>query len=261
MRWRSGLAVLFFLIVGLPSTALAGQAAAPAPPPPPPPRLEGNIDFSYVGITGNTDTKTLAFGGALITRRQQWTTDQKGSLIRSLEDGELDAASSYYRFRAERSLKPRLSVFGEYVYFRDEFVGLAHRHAPNGGLMYKAVDKAAYTMTTDGSLGYLKEFRLGEDNVSSAAYSFRVAQKWTISPTADLKDELRFIGRFDVGDDWHINHNIELSAKMTNLFSLKFAQTISFANRPIIGLDGIPRKGTDTTTSIALVMKFSQPAR
>jgi len=211
---------------------------------------------SYIATTGNSSTKTTAFGAGLITRRQKWTTDQKAAFIRNEADDIVSAESILYRFRAERSLTTRLSAFGEYGYFRDTFAGLAHRHSPNGGLLYKVIDVPAYTMTVDGSLGYLKEFRIGEPNVSSAAYSSRLVQKWKISPTADLKDEVRIFGRFDVGEDWHFGHLIELSAKLTNLFSLKVAQAIVYAHRPIGSA-----KSTDTTTSVALVMKFSQPAR
>ena len=260
----SRLAILSGLLFVLKSsTVFAGQAAAqqPAQPPPPPPRLEGNVDVSYVATTGNTSTTAVSIGSGLITRRQKWTTEQKFAFIRTETDNVVDAENVLYRFRAERSLTARLSVFGEYVYFRDQFAGLAHRHAPNGGLVYKVIDKPTYTMKADGSIGYLKEFRLGEPNVSSMAYSSRLAQTWKISPTADLKDELRVLGRFDEGEDWHIGHIIELSAKLTNLFSLKVAHTIQHANRPIIDLSGVPRKATDTTTSVALVMKFSQPAR
>jgi len=258
-----------FAVLGLlfnlshPSTALARQAGAqqPAAPTPPPPRLEGNVDVSYVGTNGNTDTTAASIGSGLITRRQKWTTDQKFAFIRTETDNVVDAETVLYRFRAERDLNPRVGVFGEYVYFRDEFSGLAHRHAPNAGLVFKVIDKPTYTMKADGSVGYLKEFRLGEANVSSMAYSTRLAQTWKISATADLKDELRLLGRFDEGDDWHIGHLIELSAKLTNLFSLKVASTIQHANRPIRDASGVPRKATDTTTSVALVMKFSQPAR
>jgi putative salt-induced outer membrane protein len=260
MTGRSAIArltILLSLLFSLhSSTALAKQAAAPPAPPPPPPRLEGNVDLSYITTTGNSSTTATAFGAGLITRHQKWTTDQKGAFLRTEDDGVVSAESVLYRFRAERSLTTRLSAFGEYGYFRDTFSGLAHRHSPNGGLIYKAIDLPQYTMTVDGSLGYLKEFRIGEPNVSSMAYGARVIQKWKISPTADLKDELRLFGRFDEGADWHFGNVVELSAKLTNLFSLKVTQTITYANQPIG-----TAKSTDTATSIALVMKFSQPAR
>ena len=243
------------LLVSLPLPAV-GAAQVPAPaqpaaPPPPPPKLEGTAELAFVGTTGNASTNTLSVGGELISRPDRWVLTTRANAVRNKSEGELTAESLLLGFRGERALTSRLSAFGEYAYFRDEFAGVDHRNAVTGGLAVKLLETAVQTLAVDAGLGYLNEQRLAGDDVSSATYGGGGRYQWKISPTATLDEEVRLTGTFALAEDWRLAQRISLTARVTELLSLKVSNTIRYLHFPPPGF-----KTTDTTTSIALVAKF-----
>jgi len=175
------------------------------------------------------------------------------AFIRNKAEDVKTAESLLYGLRTERTINPRLAAFGEYVYFHDAFAGVDHRNGVTGGLMFKLVDTAVHHLSVDAGLGYLNEQRLAGDDVSSATYGFGSNYKWTISPTATLEDDSRLIGTFANADDWRFVNLLSLTARLTQLLSLKVSNAIRYAHFPPPGF-----KTTDTTTSIALVAKFAR---
>ena len=233
---------------------LAGAHSAlaqPDAPPPPPPRHEGSVEFAFVGTTGNTATQTIGLGGESIFRPNPWLFKHKAAFVRSKSESELKAQALRFLSRAERAIRPRLAGFGEYAYFRDEFAGISHRNSVAGGLTYKLIESAAHLLSIDGALGYLNEQRLEAETVSSPTYGTGAAYQWKLSDTATVTDDLRFTGTFEEGDDWRVLQIASVTARLTQLLSLKLSNTVSFVNLPVPGF-----KSTDTNTSIALVAKF-----
>ena len=242
--------VLLCALICLPLPALAQAPAAPAAPPPPP-RQEGAAEFAFVGTTGNASTQTVGLNGELILRPEKWVITNKANFIRNESESELTAQSFGYLFRAARAFSPRLSAFGEYAYFRDEFAGIAHRNALVGGLSFKLVDLPKHVFFTDAGLGYMHETRLAADDVSSATWSLGAGYKWKISETAEFTEDFRVTGLFADASDWRILQAAAVSARLTKLFSLKVSNTIRYLHAPVPGFED-----TDTTTSVALVAKF-----
>lgn len=231
---------------------LAPQFAAAQPaPPPPPPRHEGSVEFAFVGTTGNASTQTIGLGGESIYRPAKWVLKNKAAYVRSKAESELKAQTLLFLSRAERDIRPRLAGFGEYGFFRDRFAGISHRNSVAGGLTYKLINTAAHLLSIDGVLGYLHEDRLVGDHVSSATYGTGASYKWKLSETATVSDEARFTGVFADPDDWRVLQVAAVTARLTQLLSLKVSNTISYVNAPVVGF-----KSTDTNTSIALVAKF-----
>lgn len=238
------------VLLCLPLPALA-QAPPAAAAPPPPPKQEGSAEFAFVGTTGNASTQTIGLNGELIVRPEQWVITNKAAFIRNESESELTAQSFGYLFRAARAFSPRLSAFGEYGYFRDEFAGIAHRNALVGGVSYKIVDLPKHLFFADGGLGYINERRLKGDDVSSATWSLGAGYKWKISETAEFTEDFRMTGLFADASDWRILQAAAVTARLTKLFSLKVSNTIRYAHAPVPGF-----KDTDTNTSVALVAKF-----
>lgn len=243
--------VVLCALVCLPLPALA-QAPAPAPAaPPPPPAREGTAEFAFVGTTGNASTQTIGLNGTLVVRPDAWVVTNKAAFIRNESESELTAQSFGYLFRAERAFSPRLSGFGEYAYFRDTFAGVAHRNSLVGGISCKLVDLPRHVFFTDAGLGYMDEQRVAGDDVSSATWSLGAGYAWKISETAEFTEDVRMTGLFADADDWRILQAAAITARLTQLFSLKVSNTIRYAHAPVPGF-----KDTDTTTSVALVAKF-----
>jgi putative salt-induced outer membrane protein YdiY len=234
----------------LPIPAFAQAPAAPAAPPPPP-RQEGTAEFAFVGTTGNASTQTIGLNGELIVRPERWVITNRANFIRNESESELTAQSFGYLFRAARTLTPRLSAFGEYAYFRDTFAGVAHRNSLVGGISYKIVDRPKHLFFTDAGVGYINEQRLTGDDVSSATWSLGAGYRWKFSETAEFSEDFRTTGVFADAADWRVLQAAAVTARLTNLFSLKVSNTIRYAHEPVPGF-----RNTDTQTSVALVAKF-----
>jgi putative salt-induced outer membrane protein len=233
------------------SFAPLAAAFAQAPPPPPPPKQEGTAELAYVGTTGNSKERTLSAGAEHIARPTNWLIKNRFQVVRGDEDGVLTTESWLYGFRSERTLNARTSAFGEYVYFRDQFAGIAPRNSLTGGLMFTAIKNDRHTLSADAGLGYLNEQRLAGDDVSSGTYSGGANYKLKFSENAELTDELRLLGAFYMADDWRVSNVVAVTAKLTTIFSLKFSSTVRHLNFPVPGFTG-----TDTTTSVAFVASF-----
>ena len=226
-------------------------AQAPAAAPPPPPKQEGTAEFAFVGTTGNASTQTIGLSGEFIARPDQWVVTNKVAFVRNEAESVLTAESFGYLFRAARTLSPRLSAFGEYAYFRDEFAGVRNRNSLVGGVSYKVVDLPAYVFFTDAGLGYMNEQRTDADTVSSATWSLGAGFRWKISPTAEFSDDVRMTGLFVDSSDWRLVQAAAVTARLTKTFSLKVSNTIRYVHQPVPGF-----KNTDTNTAVALVAKF-----
>jgi putative salt-induced outer membrane protein len=226
-------------------------AQAPAAAPPPPPKQEGTAEFAFVGTTGNASSQSIGLSGEFIARPDQWVVTNKVALVRNEAESVLTAESFGYLFRAARTLSPRLSAFGEYAYFRDEFAGVRNRNSLVGGVSYKVVDLPAYVFFTDAGLGYMNEQRTDADTVSSATWSLGAGFRWKISPTAEFSDDVRMTGLFVDSSDWRLVQAAAVTARLTKTFSLKVSNTIRYAHQPVPGF-----KNTDTNTAVALVAKF-----
>jgi putative salt-induced outer membrane protein YdiY len=242
--------LLLCALLCLPRPALAQAPAAPTAPPPPP-KQEGSAEFAFVGTTGNASTQTIGLNGEFIVRPDQWVITNKASFVRNESESELTAENFGYLFRAARAISPRLSAFGEYAYFRDQFAGVLHRNSLVGGVSYKVIDLPKHLFFTDAGLGYVNEKRAAGDDVSSATWSLGAGYKWKISPTAEFSEDIRMTGLFADANDWRLLQAAAVTAQLTKTFSLKLANTIRYAHEPVPGF-----KNTDTNTSVALVAKF-----
>ena len=58
----------------------------------------------------------------------------------------------------------------------------------------------------------------------------------------------------EAADDWRFLHVISLTSQLTQLLSLKVSNTVRYLHLPAPGF-----RGADSTTSIALVAKFTRP--
>ncbi|HOG28086.1 MAG TPA: DUF481 domain-containing protein [Vicinamibacterales bacterium] len=240
-------------VVAIALAALCVPLPASAEPadPPPPPRHEGTAELSYVGTSGNSSTQTIGLGGEFICRPDQWVITNKAAFVRNKSESELTAETYVYLFKAARTISSRLAGFGQYDYFRDEFAGMLHRHSLLGGVQYKIVELSEHLVTADGGLGYVNEQRIAGADLSLASWSAGAAYRWKISETAEFTDDVQLLGLFSERGGWRLKQSASVTARLTELLSLKVANTIRYVSQPVPGF-----KSTDTMTSIALVAKF-----
>jgi putative salt-induced outer membrane protein len=245
------------LVLVLPA-AVAAQAPAPAALPPvaaakdkPPPFREGAIDFSFIATTGNTDSQTMGLSGDIIFRPDSWEIRNRAGFVRAESDNELTAEAFFYNFRAARKLSARVSAYGQYDYLHDRFAGVEHRNVLTGGLDYLLLDAAPHRLSVFGGLGYLNEQRVAGEDLSTAVLDAGWAYRLKFSESAEFTDDFRYDQSLSDGGDWRLGHTAAVSAKLTNLFSLKVSHSVRFANQPPTGFEN-----TDTVMAVALVAKF-----
>lgn len=229
---------------------LARSASAQAPSPPPPAR-EGSADFAFVGTSGNASTRSIGLGGDLVFRPAPWEAKVKLNYVRNETDGEVKAQAFVLTGRAQRSITPRLSGFGQYGYQRDRFAGILNRHGVEGGVAYSLVKQAPHALAVDAALGYANEQRLLGDNLSTPTLGAGGLYTLKISETSDLTEDGHFLFSLSDRDDWRYSNAVALTARMTTVLSLKLSNTTRYVHMPVFGF-----KRTDSLTAIALVAKF-----
>ena len=244
------IAVAFVIVAALtvPEVVLA-QAA----PPPPPPFREGTVNVSFVQTTGNSDAQSLGLDGDLILRPDPWELRNKATFVR-VETNDLVTAQAFaYLSRASRRITTRLAGYGQYDYLRDRPGGISHRNVVTGGLTFKAIQRPPHTLDVFGGLGYANEKRVGDndDDLSTAVFDAGTTYKWKFSEVAEFSDDFRFNQSLSDGDDWRIGHLAAVTAKLTEILSLKVAYDVRYRNAPPLGFES-----TDTATAVALVAKF-----
>jgi putative salt-induced outer membrane protein YdiY len=246
MRAFGALATLS--LVGLGPTL--AHAQPPAAPPPPPPR-EITAEASFVGVTGNSSTQTLGLGGSVTLRPNGWEHTAKVAFVRAEDEGVVDAETFNALFKTAHTVTDRLSVFGEYIYFRDQFAGVDHRNLVNGGVSYLLLNEAVHKLMVTGGLGYANEQRTPPPNLSTAVLPVGAVYTAKLSDTSTFSNDFRLTLSLSEGDERWVTNIAALTAKLTTLLSLKVSNTVRWTNQPVDG-----REATDTTTSVALVATF-----
>jgi len=237
--------LVFLILSALPRLAYA-QAPAPSPP-----QREGSAEFAFVGTTGNSSTQTVGLGGEFIYRPSPWEAKLKISYVRNEAEDQLRAQAFLVALRAQRSIRPRLSGYGQYGYQRDRFAGILDRNTIEAGVAYSWIDQAPHKLIVDAGLGYANEQRLLGNNLSTATLGAGGVYTLKISETSDLSEDGHLLFSLSEGSDWRYANAVALTAKVTTVFSLKVSNTIRYVNLPVVGF-----KNTDAITAIALVAKF-----
>lgn len=227
--------------------AAAAQAAAPAEPPP---HVEASARLAFVQTRGNTSTQSLGAGAETIWRSDPWTEAAKFDFAQAQADEVLTARSIAALDRVSRTLKPKLSAYGQYDFLRDTFAGVEQRHVVEGGFSYAAVDTAQQHLRLDAGLGYLDEHRPA-DRLQSASFAPGAAYKWVISPTSEFTYTPRFLLLFTDSEAWKFDQDIAVTAALNTVLSLKLGYTVRYSAKPPTGFDS-----TDTILAASLVMKM-----
>jgi len=255
---RAAVARLACVLIGVSAAPAVAQTPAPAPAqpvaapaPPPPPLLGGSISLALVGTSGNSSTNSASANGEFLVRPGAWRLRTHGALVRNRSNGSLTAQSAALEQRADRSIASRVSLFGEFDYFRDRFAGVARRQNTTGGLSVALAKGPRQTLKIDAGAGYLSERRLAGANVSSGSYALGGSYTVKLSPTAEFRDDAKVTGTFPQAADWRLAQTAALTARLTRLLSLKVSNGVQYVNLPATGF-----KRTDTTTEAALVVAF-----
>ncbi len=221
------------------------------PPAPPPPAFQGSAELSYVGTSGNSETRSLGAGTSLTFRPGEWTITNKASIVRNEDQGQIRAQSTGVTTQLGRHLTPTLSVVASHAYTRDRFAGINHRNTAEAGLSLEAVTTERHSLTLDAGVGYANERRRSGATLSTAIATSGVAYTLTLSDTASFNNQFQTVIALDDARDRRLSNVASLSARLNSLFSMRVKHTTRWVNAPVPGF-----RKTDTITAVALVAKF-----
>jgi putative salt-induced outer membrane protein YdiY len=217
--------------------ALAIASAAPSSaqtPTPPAPKIWTVTASAGAALTsGNSDTSSLnAAYDVVYDPPNRHVVKSDGLALRARTEGELTANRIGVNVRDEYHLTPRLFVFGQNQYLKDEFKSIDYLIAPTGGVGFKVIDTMATQFGVDGSAGGVWEKNPGLDVNASGALA--VGQKLTQTLTSNTTLTEGFTGLWKTSDfeDSLFTLGIGIAVAMSTHTQLKLEALDTFKNKP-----------------------------
>lgn len=210
----------------------------------------GSSELSFVMVSGNTDSRSLGFGGELLYQEDPWGAEFKASYVSLEADGELSAEALTALVGVSRLITERLSTYGRTSYLQNEFAGINSRILVEGGAGYLVLQGPVNHFRLEGGVGYTIEDQFDEE-LEFLTGKGGAAYRRVISETAELTDDFNLFLNLEEMDDWRMGNVLALTSKMTDLLSLKVSHALSFYNEPVEGFED-----TDQIVSAAIVAKW-----
>ncbi len=211
----------------------------------------GEVEVSFVGTSGNSNTKTLGLGARFDYAPRLWLTEIRVSFIRSEADDAINARSLDAKFRGTRALHERFGVYTKGEYLSDRFAGIDGRYAVEGGISYSAIPEGSHILTARGGIGGTLEFRATTENRSLSTANVSATYAWAFSDNSALTNDLSTTVGVRDQKYWRLMNDFSLLAGLNNLLSLKLSYQVSFLNDPVPGFEK-----TDVKVSAAVVARF-----
>lgn len=237
MRYSTIPAALAAIICSLPAYAIVnvedlrvGQPAA---------GVSGNLDLSFSGKSGNTETKALALDGRVQNHRDKVTD----FVILSYDYGETadvrntNAALLHARHVVQYVARRAWEAFAQVE--RDEFTRLSFRGLLGGGLRFTLAEKEGHVALHLGTGAYLTRETLekraglsddGSDNYARA--NVYLSYKQQLNPQLKIISTTYYQPRIGDAADVRALEQAALAVKMTEQLAIKLALNITHDSRP-----------------------------
>jgi putative salt-induced outer membrane protein YdiY len=183
--------------------------------------------------SGNSDTiSTNAAYDVTYDPKTRNIVKSDGLFLRARTEGELTANRLGFNVRDQYMLTPRLYVFGQNQYLRDEFKEIDYLLAPTAGVGYKLFDTPATKLDVDGSVGGVWEKNPGADVHSSGALA--TGEKLVQTLTANTTLTQTFTGLWKTADleDALFTLGVSVAASMSTRIQLKVEALDTYKNKP-----------------------------
>jgi putative salt-induced outer membrane protein YdiY len=232
---------------------LAGTVFAQAPPTEPPKIWTVTASAGMALTSGNSDTVSTNVAYDIVYDPQRRNiVKSDGLFLRARTEGELTANRLGVNIRDEYKLTPRLYVFGQNAYLKDEFKEIDYLLAPTVGLGYQLINTPETRLNVDGSVGGVWEKNPGFDVKSSGAVG--AGEKLVQTLTANTTLTQTFIGLWKMNDfeDALFTFGVSVAASMSTRTQLKVEVLDTFKNKPPVPTI----KKNDVAVLMAIVYKI-----
>ena len=221
--------------------------------PLPPPTWEFNSELSLVATGGNTSVRTLAVGGDLTHRTDRTSTRGSVAFLTNEADAVTSARSLTLQARHAVKVGRRIEVFGRGSYARDRFAGIDERVTTAAGAAYTPGLPKPHLLTAEGSIGFTSEQRLAGTDLRFATATGALTYVWTISPDAELREEVGVIADLQEAENWRGTNAAAITVTLSRLLSLKASHVIEYRRTPVPGF-----RRQDMRTAVALVFSLQR---
>jgi len=183
--------------------------------------------------SGNSDTTSTNLGYDIVYDPQRRNiVKSDGLFLRSRSEGDLTASRVGFNIRDQYKLTPRLYVFGQNAFLKDEFKNIDYLVAPTAGVGYKLFDTPATKLDVDGSVGAVWEKNPGFDVSSTGALA--TGEKLIQALTSNTTLTQTFVGLWKMNDfeDALFTFGVNVAASMSTRIQLKVEALDTFKNKP-----------------------------
>jgi putative salt-induced outer membrane protein YdiY len=223
---------LLVLTATLLATATSAWAQAAAPPPAPKVwTVNAGAGLALTG--GNTDTSTVNAAYDLVYDPQTKNIVKSDLLyIHGTSEGELTASRLGFNVRDEYKLTPRVFLFGQNQYLRDEFKNIDWLLAPGGGLGVKLFDSMQTKLSVDGGLASVWEKNSGFEVRTSGAVTASERLTQTLTATTTITQSVTALWKTKDWDDSLYTFGAGIAASISTRTQLKVEVLDVFKNLP-----------------------------
>lgn len=232
--------------------AVVLQAAA-GEPPKEEKAWKDQAEFSYVDMTGNTETTSLAGKNLLAYRfTPRATVSWKVGALYSEDGGETTAESYSTELRLDWMRTARTYYYALGGWNKDRFAGIDRRYYAGGGAGRKFLDGPKHFLAGEAGLNYTREEYI--DGSDSGFLTGRAFGKYEYAFTEKNRflQSLEFLYDFSDSAHYRLNSETAVVSALTDVFSLKAGYNVRYDHRPVPA----DLEHTDTMMSVALVANF-----
>jgi putative salt-induced outer membrane protein len=195
------------------------------------------LDFGYVNATGNTRLATINFGEKITVKARSWSIAQGSAYIYGKTNGVSSANQLRASLRADHTFFRRIGFFAGMNYERNRFAGFT-RHTDNiAGLTWRVFGFSRDTLKFDAGGVYTDEIRLDTLNRHKFSPAARgaLAFKHSFGGSSSFTQTAEYIPNLPDNEQYRVNTESAIVAKMTKHFGLKVAHVVRYNSRPAEG--------------------------
>ena len=215
---------------------------------------KSSLGISFVTVSGNASSETLSISGDAERKDKKTKFSINAGTVYGESDGEKTAEYWYGKSKYDEKISQRTYLFGQLNAQGNKLAGYDYRLSAYPGVGYYFIEgnhTGNHTLLGEIGPGYLYEKRIGDDDlsfISGRAYS---KYTWNITKNSDFSQDAEYLHDFDEQEDYRVNTNTSLTAKISEMISLKLSVAVQYVNAPPAG-----NKNTDVFTSTSLVFRF-----
>jgi len=211
---------------------------------------KSSVGLSLVTVSGNAKTETLSISGDTTRKGGGNKLEVNLGTVYGKNDGEKTAEYWYGKAKYDDKFTKKAYFFGQFNSQGNKLSGYDYRLSAYPGVGYHFLENR-HNLIGEVGPGYLYEKRINAEDLSFVSGRAYTKYLWKITKTSEFSQDVEYLHDFDMPDGYRVNTKTSLTAKISDLISLKLGMTVQYVNSPPVG-----NKNTDVFTSTSLVFTF-----